>query len=225
MRARFRRDRHAAEHARQFVAASVDIQCLDLRARGRAVAVLAHAQVCVSLRRDLRQMGHAQHLTHTAERAQFLSDDLRDRAADAAVDLVEHHAADIVQTQHADLEGQADARQFTAGGDASQRARRLSGIGADQEFAALAALRIDRIGRARFQRHLQLSAGHAERAHQCADLGAEALRGLLACRAEGGSCGVVIARQRIALARQYMQARAGTLQALVLGAQLRQQHG
>ena len=47
---------------------------------------------CVGLARHLRQVGDAQHLRALAERPQLPADDLGDRAADAAVHLVEHHA-------------------------------------------------------------------------------------------------------------------------------------
>ena len=47
----------------------------------------------MALRGDLRQMRHAQHLSALAELAQLAADDLGHRAADAGVDLVEHHAA------------------------------------------------------------------------------------------------------------------------------------
>ena len=46
---------------------------------------------------DLRQVRDAQHLAALAERAQLAAHDLRDRAADAGVDFVEHHAARLAR--------------------------------------------------------------------------------------------------------------------------------
>ena len=54
VRPRFARDFHAAEHARDFVAALGSVEGFDLRLRTLAVARLRHAQVSVTLCRDLR---------------------------------------------------------------------------------------------------------------------------------------------------------------------------
>ena len=86
-----------------------------------SVAVLADQQVGMTLRRDLRQVGDAQNLALFAQRAQFLPDHFGHGATDAGVDLVEDHAADGVLAQRGDFDRQADARQFTAGGDLAQR--------------------------------------------------------------------------------------------------------
>ena len=55
------------------------------------LTALLTRKCCVALRRDLRQVGHAQHLALAAQRPQFLADDFGDRAADAAVHFVEDH--------------------------------------------------------------------------------------------------------------------------------------
>jgi len=64
----FGRDVDAAQHAREFLAARLVAQGFDMRVRSGAVGLLDHSQVLVTLRRDLRQVGHAEHLTALAQR-------------------------------------------------------------------------------------------------------------------------------------------------------------
>src|SRR5204863_113436 len=65
----------------------------DRGARGAAVGELRDPQVMMRLTRHLRQMRHAEYLSTPAESAELAAHDLRDRAADAGVHLVEYHAA------------------------------------------------------------------------------------------------------------------------------------
>src|SRR3546814_12205007 len=60
--------------------------------------------------------------------AQFASHHFGHRATDAAVDFVEDHGRDAVQTQRGHFDRQTDARELAAGGDLAQRARRLAGV-------------------------------------------------------------------------------------------------
>src|ERR1700722_704648 len=70
----------------------------------------------MALRRHLRQVGDAQHLTVLAEPAQFLADDFRRRSADARIDFVEHHAADLIESQRRHFDRDDAARYLTARG-------------------------------------------------------------------------------------------------------------
>ena len=65
----------------------------DVRAHRFGVALLGHPEVRIGERRDLRQVGHAEHLPARAQRLQQRADGRRDRAADAGVDLVEDRAS------------------------------------------------------------------------------------------------------------------------------------
>ncbi|MNI86516.1 hypothetical protein D3C73_1436180 [compost metagenome] len=60
----------------------------------------------VTLGGDLRQVGHAQHLTLLAEGAQLLADDIGHRATDAGVDFVEHHGRYRVEVERGHFDGQ-----------------------------------------------------------------------------------------------------------------------
>ena len=97
------------------------VEQLHRALRDAVAGGLADAIVRVALRGDLRQVGHAQHLALLAERAQLLPDDVGDRAADAGIDLVEHHRRHRVHAQRGDLDRQRDARQLAAGSDLAQR--------------------------------------------------------------------------------------------------------
>ena len=85
-------------------------------------------------------MRHAQHLRALAQVAQLPTDDLGHRAADAGIDLVEHHAQRRGLGRRRHLHGEADARQFAAGGDLGEALGRLPGIGAHQKFDVVAAV-------------------------------------------------------------------------------------
>ena len=62
MRERLARDLDAAEHARDLFLTGFARKRMDAGGGGVAIAGLGHAQVRVTLCRDLRQMGHAEHL-------------------------------------------------------------------------------------------------------------------------------------------------------------------
>ena len=164
-------------------------------------------------------MGDAQHLALGAQRAQFLPDHFGDGAADAGVDLVEDHAADGILAQGGDFDRQADAGQFAAGGDLAQRARRLAGIGADQQLAAFEPLWIRFAAASRLQLDAQEAAGHAQFGHQHADLVAEPGGGRRARAAEPGRRTDVIVLQALALCRQLLQCVTGTFEFDQLGMQ------
>ena len=127
----------------------------------------------MALRGDLRQVGHAQDLPGLAEFAQLAADDGRDGTADARIHLVEHHGRHAVQAERGHFDGQRNARQFAAGGHLAQRARRLAGVGGDEEFGAFAAQRVGAGFRLGFQFDLETPAAHAEFADQRADRGGE----------------------------------------------------
>ena len=96
--------------------------------------------VMVGARRDLRRMGHDQHLDGLAEPREALADRIRGGAADAAVDLVEHQARRRADLGQHDLERQHQAGELAAGGDLAERPRLLAGIGRDLERDPLGAL-------------------------------------------------------------------------------------
>src|SRR3546814_2174200 len=104
---------------------SSDVCSSDLMAAGNAAgAILADLNVLVAQRRDLRQMGDTKNLALRTKCAQFASHHFGHRATDAAVDFVEDHGRDAVQTQRGHFDRQTDARELAAGGDLAQRARR-----------------------------------------------------------------------------------------------------
>ena len=179
-------DGDAAQHPRDLLDARRALQRRDLRAGRLAVGELAHPQVTVTERRDLRQVGDAQHLCRATERGELAPDDLRDRAADAGVDLIEDHAgaAGFGARSEGDLHREREPRELAARGDLRERSRRLARIGRDQELDVLEAAGRAVGGCGRVQRHLEAAARHAQGLHPRADVAAERLGGLGADRGE-----------------------------------------
>jgi len=77
------RDRHPAQHSRDFFDARVVFERSDLSARGASVGHLRDPQVLIAEGCDLRQMRHAKHLSRRPERGEFATDDFGDCAAHA----------------------------------------------------------------------------------------------------------------------------------------------
>ena len=86
----------------------------------------------MSLRSDLREMRHAQHLAALGQMAQVPPDQFRDPASDSAVDLVEHHHRKPSTCR--DKNTKAHPRLLSARGGLRERRRRVAGIGADPEL-------------------------------------------------------------------------------------------
>ncbi len=101
---------------------------------------LGDPPVMRAARRHLRRMGHDQNLQAGAETLQPLADRRGDRAADAAVDLVEDQRRHRRGAGQHQLQRQHEARQLAARGDARERPERRAGDGRDLEMHALAAM-------------------------------------------------------------------------------------
>ena len=67
-------------------------------------------------------MRDAEHLALARDRGELLADDLRDRPADAGVDLVEDEGRRVRVRERDGFEREHDARQLAARGDARERA-------------------------------------------------------------------------------------------------------
>ncbi len=139
------RDLDATQHPREFLDPLILPESGDGRATHPAIRQLADSQLVVCLARDLCQMRHAQHLPAVPEIAQIAADDFRDTAADPGIHFVEDHAGFGLPMGGGDLHRQADARQFSAGGDPGHGFYRQAGIGADQEFQPIDAI-LGRVG-------------------------------------------------------------------------------
>ena len=94
---------------------------------------LGDVQVRVGVRRDLGQVGDAQHLVVARQPPQAAAHRVGRAAADARVDLVEHEGRRVVRRGEHLLDGQRHPRQLAARRDARQRPRRLAGVGGEQE--------------------------------------------------------------------------------------------
>ncbi len=94
----------------------------------------------MALRCHLWQMGHTQYLAVAAQGAQELAHHFRGTTSDADIDLVEHQGGGGGGLGDHHLDGQADARQFAAGGHLGQGSGRLTGVGADQKLDVLHAV-------------------------------------------------------------------------------------
>ena len=130
----------AAEHARQFFDALVHRELGDRGARGLAVGELRDAQVMMSLAATCGRCVTQSTWPANPSALQFAADDFGDRAADARIDFVEHHAARVLRGA-GHLHGERQARQFATGGDLGERPQRLARIRGDAKFDLVDAVR------------------------------------------------------------------------------------
>ena len=107
----------------------------------------ADGEVAVGEGGDLREVGDAQDLVDGGQVAEFFADDGAHASADVGVDFVEDQDVDAVGPPPAaafgedGFEGQHDAGEFSAGGDAAEGAGGLAGVGSDEEFGGFQAAR------------------------------------------------------------------------------------
>src|SRR5437763_6060411 len=172
----------AAEHPGELLDAIFGRELRDRGARGAAVGELRDPQVMMRLTRDLRQMRHAEYLSTPAESAELAAHDLRDRAADAGVHLVEYHAARRLRRARY-LHRERQPRELASRGDLGERPGRLSRVGGDAELDAVDPV-LGRIGVAVLRDvGFEAPARHAERLHARGDVAGELARGArAACR-------------------------------------------
>ena len=123
-----REELRAAEHALELLAALVGVERLDARVR-RVARDLLDAEVAVGEARDLRQVRDRDDLRAVGEAAQRLADGVRGLAADAGVDLVEHHR--LAAADGRDRE--RDPRQLAARRGLGDRPERQAGVRPDEE--------------------------------------------------------------------------------------------
>ena len=113
-------------------------------------------------RGDLGGVGDDQDLGALPQLLQALAHGIGNRAADAAVDLVEDQGAAAGGTRGDDLERQHEAREFAARGDAVERAGRAAGVGRDLEEHPLGALAAAVLRVEKLQRRLETRLVHAQ---------------------------------------------------------------
>jgi hypothetical protein len=106
----------------------VERQHLGRDAFALADVVLDDPEMLVGARRDLRRVGDGEHLRLGGEPREPLADRVRDRAADAAVDLVEHQGRRGVALGERHFQREQEARELAAGGDLHQRPGREPGL-------------------------------------------------------------------------------------------------
>ena len=126
--------------------------------------------------RDLRQVRDRQHLRPLGEPLQRVGDRVRRRAADAGVDLVEHHR----QPAGHGRDRERDARELAAGGGLGDRPERHPRVRADQEGDLV------RAGRARLplaELGPELALAHPD----AAELGGDGVRERLGPAGTGGA--------------------------------------
>ena len=177
------RDRLSRQHARHLGAPVGVGRERDHPGRGAAGRhALLDPRVQVGERRHLREVGDADDLPIAGHLGEDPSDRLRDRPADAGVDLVEDVGADRVGSGEGALHGQEDPRELTPGRHPPERAGRLPGVGGDEDLGRLrprraepVAARLDGAARRR-ERDLDPAAGHGESRELLGDRPAEGLR-------------------------------------------------
>ena len=89
---------------------------------------LFHQILLLRHRRDLREMGHAEHLLRPAEGSELFCHPLRRDAGYAGVDLVKDQRVYAVLFGKDVLEREHDARKLAAGSNAADRAKRFTGV-------------------------------------------------------------------------------------------------
>ena len=210
----------AAEHACNFADACVVIERGYASLRLFAVAVFFDAVVRVGVGGDLWQVGDAQHLPALPEGVQQAANGVGDFAADAGVDFVEDDGRRRGRgfVQAGDFDGEADAREFAAGGDFGERLQGLTGVGAEGVGDVVAAVR----GRACGGLNLDGEGGffHAELAYPLFDVARKRRGGFLSRGAEGGGFGVVIRFGCLAGGFEFAATLVFLCEGLVLGGEL-----
>ena len=150
----------AREHGREFVDAGVGFEAGE-RGECLAVALLfGHPQVVGGERRDLWQVGDAEHLHTAAHAAHELSHAAGHGAAHAGVDLVENDGGQVAAPGHEGFEGEHEAGDFTARGGFGQVAGGHAGIGREEEGHGVGAAGVG--GGAGTEIEVDLRVGHAE---------------------------------------------------------------
>lgn len=125
-----------AQHAREFRGAGFTVAVKRRDAHDRALAglILPHDEMGSRLRRHLRQMGYTQHLVTRGDLREVSAHDTADFATHIGVDFVEHQQRHGIEGRQHRLEREHHPGEFTAGGDACQRERRLAGVRREEEF-------------------------------------------------------------------------------------------
>ena len=131
----------AGQHARDLLAPLGLVERVDAGAGDEAVVALLDEQMAVAAGGDLRAVGDDEQLRAVRQPVEPLADRAGDRAADAAVDLVEDHRRGAAVLGQRDLEREDEARQLAAAGDPGQRREGRAGIGRDLELDPVAAAR------------------------------------------------------------------------------------
>ena len=174
--------------------------------------MLDDPELAVGLGGHLRQVGDAKHLGAPAQFSELPSHYFGNAAADARVHLVKHTAPGH-PGRGGHLYGKSNARQFAAGSHIGEALQGLAGIGADQKFDVIAALRAKfrlTAGDARGES----TARHPQGLHELGDLPAESLGRPRSCRAQQVRRCVVIRRQQLQLSFPLRQAQFCSLERL-----------
>ena len=127
--ARFLGDLRARQHARQLLDALVGRKF----AHAGRILVARDAEMLGRARRDLRRMGDEQHLRRRGEALQPFADRGRHRAADAAIDFVEHEHRRRARFGKRNLQREREARELAARCDLRETAERRTLDGGDLE--------------------------------------------------------------------------------------------
>src|SRR5438445_499461 len=155
-----------------------------------AAHALGHPHVLVRQGGDRRQVRDTEDLAAGAHGRELLADDGPGAAADTGIHLVEHHGGGTLVPREDDLQGEHAPGELTAGGDGSERRRRVTRIGREAELRALSAAGAP-VGQGRLDhRDLEARPLHPELSQFALHGRAELRRRLPARGAEGagGAC-------------------------------------
>ena len=108
-------DHRPADHPGNLVHAGRFAQAVNRRHGSTPTYILLDPEVGRRLRRDLRQMGDAQHLKALAKRTQSRPHDVGNASANAGINFIEDERLSRLVARGHGLEGEHYTRQFAAG--------------------------------------------------------------------------------------------------------------
>ncbi len=118
----------STEHARDFFLAGFTFDGVQPRKGAPMRYFFGHNEMSRSGRGNLRQMGNAQHLVATRQRAHLCSHRVGNFAPYIRVDLVEDEERDGILESESGFDRQHHTRNFAARSDRPQRLERLTRI-------------------------------------------------------------------------------------------------
>ena len=124
---------HPRQQSRHLSLASGAGELVNTGCRDRAIAGLDHTQMIVRERRDLREVGHGDHLGCLRQARQAPANLDGRSAADSGIHFVENEGGHGIDRRDHDFDREHDAAELTAGCAARDRAWRRTRVGCQED--------------------------------------------------------------------------------------------